>query len=79
MRKKHKKVYRVLNYIEHLLISIFTVSGCVFISAFASLVGIPIGIRSSAIELKICLITVEIKKYKAMIKKKKKNMIKYYR
>ena len=79
MSKKHKKVYRVLNYIEHLLISIFTVSGCVFISAFASLVGIPIGIRSSAIELKICLITVEIKKYKAMIKKKKKNMIKYYR
>ena len=79
MSKKHKKVYRVLNYIEHLLISIFTVSGCVFISAFASLVGIPIGIRSSAIELKICLITAEIKKYKAMIKKKKKNMIKYYR
>ena len=79
MSKKHKKVYRVLNYTEHLLISIFTVSGCVFISAFASLVGIPIGIRSSAIELKICLITVEIKKYKAMIKKKKKNMIKYYR
>ena len=79
MSKKHKKVYRDLNYIEHLLISIFTVSGCVFISAFASLVGIPIGIRSSAIELKICLITVEIKKYKAMIKKKKKNMIKYYR
>ena len=79
MSKKHKKVYRVLNYIEHLLISIFTVSGCIFISAFASLVGIPIGIRSSAIELKICLITVEIKKYKAMIKKKKKNMIKYYR
>ena len=72
MSKKHKKVYRVLNYIEHLLISIFTVSGCVFISAFASLVGIPIGIRSSAIELKICLITVEIKKYKAMIKKKKR-------
>ena len=68
-----------MNYIEHLLISIFTVSGCVFISAFASLVGIPIGIWSSAIELKICLITAEIKKYKAMIKKKKKNMIKYYR
>ena len=79
MSKKHKKVYRDLNYIEHLLISIFTVSGSVFISACASLVGIPIGIRSSAIELKICLITVEIKKYKAMIKKKKKNMIKYYR
>ena len=27
MSKKHKKVYTVLNYIEHLLILIFTVSG----------------------------------------------------
>ena len=38
--KKHNKVYRVLNYIEHLLISISIVSGCISISAFASLVGI---------------------------------------
>ena len=38
--KKHNKVYRVLNYIEHLLISIFIVIGCISISAFASLVGI---------------------------------------
>ena len=29
--KKHGKVYRVLNYIEHLLILISTVTGCVFI------------------------------------------------
>ena len=29
--KKHEKVYRVLNYIEHLLILISTVTGCVFI------------------------------------------------
>ena len=54
MSKKHKKVCRVLNYIEHSLISIFTITGCVPISAFASLVGIPIGISSSAIGLKIC-------------------------
>ena len=32
---KHKKVYRVLNYIEHLPILISTVSGCVSISSFA--------------------------------------------
>ena len=47
-------------------------TGCVSISAFASLVGIPIGITSSSIGLKICAITVGIKKYKSIIKKKKK-------
>ena len=71
MSKKHKKVYTVLNYIEHLLILIFTVSGWVSISAFA-LAGIPIGITSFAIELKICVITAGIKKYKSIIKKEKK-------
>ena len=40
MSKKHKKSYRVLIYIEHLLISISTVTGCVSISSFAFLVGI---------------------------------------
>ena len=60
MSKKHKKVYRVLNYIEHLLILIFTISGCISISAFASLVGIPIGITSSAEGLKICITTAGI-------------------
>ena len=43
-----------------------------YISAFASLVGIPIGITSSAIGLKLCAITAGIKKYKSIIKKKKK-------
>ena len=42
------------------------------ISAFASLVGIPIGIKSSSIGLKICEITAGIKQYKSIIKKKKK-------
>ena len=76
MSKKHKKVFRVLNYIEHLLIAISTIAGCVSISAFASLVGIPIGITSSAIGLKIWVITtvicVIITKYKSIIKKKRK-------
>ena len=61
MSKKHKKVFRVLNYIEHLLILISTVTRFISIYAFASLVGIPIGITSSAIGLKICLITAGIK------------------
>ena len=47
------------------------VTGCVSISAFASLVGIPVGIASSAVGIKICAITVEIKKCKAIIKKSK--------
>ena len=42
------------------------------ISAFDLLFGIPIGITSSAVGLKICAITAEIKKYKSIIKKKKK-------
>ena len=71
MSKKHKKVCRVLNYIDHLLILISTVTGCASIPAFASLVGIPIGITSFAIGLKICAITAGIKKYKSIIKNKK--------
>ena len=71
MRRKNKNVYTVLDYIEYQLILIFTVSGCVSISAFA-LAGIHIGITSSEIELKICVITAGIKKYKSIIKKEKK-------
>ena len=56
MSKKHKKVCRVLNYVEQSLILISTITGCVFISAFASLVGILIGITSSTIGLKISAI-----------------------
>ena len=48
-----------------------TVTGCVSISLFASLIGIPIGITSFAIGLKICAITAGIKRYKSIIKKKK--------
>ena len=55
--KNHKNVCRVLNYIEHILILNSTVSGCVFIYDFAFLVGILIGITSSAIVFKICIIT----------------------
>ena len=36
------------------------------------MLGIPIGIRSSAIGFKICAIAAGIKKYKSIIKKKKK-------
>ena len=75
--KKHKKVFTTLNYIQLSLILIFTITGYVSISAFASLVDIPIGITSSAVGLKICVITAAIKKkYKSIIKKRKRSMIK---
>ena len=49
-----------------------TITGCISISIFAPLIGVPIGIKSSAIGLKICAITAGVKKYKSIIKKKKK-------
>ena len=70
--KKHKKVCKALNYTKNSLIVSSTVTGCVSISALASLVGIPVGIASSAVTIKISVITAGIKKYKSLIKKKKK-------
>ena len=56
---------------ENLLILVSTVTGCVSISAFVSLVHVPVSITSSAIRLKICANTPAIKKCKSIIKKKK--------
>ena len=67
MSKKHKKVRMILNYMEHFLILASTNTVCVFITFFSSLVGIPIGITSSTIGVKICAITARIKKYKSII------------
>ena len=64
MSKSHEKVCTTLNYIERFIISDSAITGCVPISAFASLVGIPKGITSSAIGFKICTITAGNKKYK---------------
>ena len=60
--KKHKKICNILQYSEHLLVIASTNTGCVSISAFASLVGIPVGIASSAITIKISVIATG-KKY----------------
>ena len=57
MSKKHKKV---------------CITGCILISVFSSLTVIPIGITSSAIGLKTCALTAGIKKYKSIIKRKRK-------
>ena len=47
--KNHKKICTTLNNIEYFLILASTITGYVSISAFASLIGIPIGIMSSVI------------------------------
>ena len=62
--KKDKRVCTSLNFMEHFLILTSTILGCISISAFISLIGIPTEITSFAIELKICAITAGIKKYK---------------
>ena len=74
MREKYKKICKYLNYVENLLILVSTITGCVsiFISIFASLVDINVVITSSSVGINIREITVGIKKYKSMIKKKKK-------
>ena len=59
-------------YSELFLISASTITRCVPISAFASLVGIPLEITSSAIGLEFCAITAGIKTYKSIIKKNKR-------
>ena len=71
MSRKHKKVCTTLNYIDHFFILASTITECISISAFASLLGIPIGFTSFAIGLNICAIITGIKKYKSINKKKK--------
>ena len=66
-----KQVCKDLNYFEYFLIFISAVSDFISVSAFASLVGVPVGIADSAVGLKICAITAGIKKYRSIIKKKK--------
>ena len=55
---------KYLNYVKHLLILVSTVAGCVSISAFASLVCVPVGKTSAAVGIKTCAINEGIKMYK---------------
>ena len=76
MSRKHKMVCATLNYIDHFLILVSTVTWCISISIFVSLLGSPIGIKSSVIGLKGYAIATRIKKYWWITKKRKKSMIK---
>ena len=62
MSKKHKRVCTTLNYTEQVLILASTITGCVSISAFTSLIGTFLGITRSAIELQIYEAAAGIKK-----------------
>ena len=72
MSRKHKKVCTALNCIEHVLILSSTITGCISIFDFVSLFSIPIGKTSSAIELEICVIAAGTKKYKSILRKRKR-------
>ena len=59
MSEKYNKVCSALNYFQPFFVFVSAFSGCVSISVFASLVGVPVGIVSSAIGLKICALTID--------------------
>ena len=65
MNKKYEKTCTTLNYIEHLLILASTVTWCISISAFPSLV-------------RICTITTRTKSITKYLRKRKISTIKYY-
>ena len=77
MSEVYKKKYKHWNNVELLIILVSAVTGRVPISAFASLVCVPVGIMSSAVGIKICEITAEIKKDKSIMKKKRRIIMKY--
>ena len=67
LMSRKQKVCSTLNYMQHFLIIASTITGCISVSAFASLLGIPIGVTNSGIGLKNCSVTATIKKYKKII------------
>ena len=72
MIRNHKNVCRVWIILSNCLFYFLQLLW-VSVSAFSSLVGIPIGIASSAMGLKkVLVLTAGIKKYKSIIKKNKK-------
>ena len=58
--------FLTLNYKTFIILSL-TVTGCISISGFASVVGMSIGITSSEMGSKIYVITSTIKKHKSTI------------
>ena len=76
--EKYKKTFKCLNYVEHSLILALTIISCVSNSASSFSVCVPVGIIGYAVGIKICAITVGIKRYKSIINQKKKKQHKIF-
>ena len=72
MNKKRKNDCTTLNYIEQVLFLFSAITGCISISAVASLLCIPVEITSCAIGSKNCAIAAGIKNYNSITKNKEK-------
>ena len=72
MGEKYKKTCNYFNRVQHFHILAWIIASCVSTSVFASVFCVPVGITSSPVGIKLCAITARIKKYKPIIKKKRK-------
>ena len=70
-----KRVCKTLNYIIYLLNLAYVVIRCVSISALACFASIPIWFANSVVGWNICAKIVGIKRFKSVIKKKRRRMI----
>ena len=52
--EKYEKTCKYINYVANLLILASTISSCISIFVFASLVLVPVGITSSSVGINIC-------------------------
>ena len=59
VRERHKKMRNALNYFERFLVSVSASGGFVSVSAFGSLIGVPVGIGSFAVGVKLLEITAK--------------------
>ena len=81
LSEKYKETCNYLNYVEHLLTLVLTITVRVSISAFTSLVFVPVGITSSGVGINIYAVTAGIKNENAanenasVRKTKKKRLI----
>ena len=72
MSEKYKKSCKYLNYVQHMFILASTVTDCVCFNFCICFISYYFYITSSAVGIKICAIIARIRKYKLIIKKKKK-------
>ena len=70
INENHKETSNYLNYVEHFIILASAVTGYISISAFTSLVCLPLGITTSLVGLKnFCVMAEGMKDYKSIQEK----------